>query len=148
CRRLRPTRRAFAVVTNVGDAMDAAVSQTNVSAAYGQVVWSWRRDRGVKFAGIIPRATVATNAAHRGEHEVRRKAIAWGMSECSPLNLYASVPFLCARAHETAGAARTPAPPRPLFLREGRRICRPRAKMRREIARLCPLSSRALLSQW
>src|SRR4051794_32739420 len=37
------------------------------------------------------------------------------MSECSPLNLYASVPFLCARAHETAGAARTPAPPRPLF---------------------------------
>src|SRR5947209_7085746 len=59
--------------------------------------------------------TVAKKAAHRGEHEVRRKAIAWGMSECSPLNLYASVPFLCARAHETAGAARTPAPPRPLI---------------------------------
>src|SRR3982750_3592124 len=72
-------------------------------------------------------ATVATNAAHRGEHEVRRKAIAWGMSECSPLNLYASVPFLCARAHETAGAARTPAPPRPLFSREGQCRCTTRA---------------------
>src|SRR4051794_21882091 len=32
-----------------GDAMDAAVSRTNGAAAYGQVVWSWRRDRGVKF---------------------------------------------------------------------------------------------------
>jgi hypothetical protein len=31
-------------------------------------VWSWRRDRGVKLAVDIPPATVATNAAHRGEH--------------------------------------------------------------------------------
>jgi hypothetical protein len=82
---------------------------------YGQVVWFWRRDPGVKSVGVLLPATVTKKAAHRGEHEVRRKTIAWGMSECSPLNLYASVPFLCARAHETAGAARTPAPPRPLL---------------------------------
>ena len=37
-------------------------------AAYGEVVWSWRRDRGVKLADDIPPATVANNAAHRGEH--------------------------------------------------------------------------------
>ena len=36
----------------------------------------------------------------------------------SPLNLYASVPFLAQLAHATAGAARTPAPPRPLFGRK------------------------------
>src|SRR5881227_852213 len=95
---------------------------------YGQVVWFWRRDPGVKLAGIILQATVAKKAAHREEHEVRRKAIAWGMSECSPLNLYASVPFLCARAHETAGAARTPAPPRPLFRERGQFRCTTRAK--------------------
>jgi hypothetical protein len=27
--------------------------------AYGEVVWSWRRDAGVKLAGSIPPATVA-----------------------------------------------------------------------------------------
>ena len=35
------------------------------AAAYGEVVWSWRRDRGVKLADDIPLATVARNAAHR-----------------------------------------------------------------------------------
>jgi hypothetical protein len=37
-------------------------------AAYGEVVWFWRRDRGVDFAGGIPQTTVTTNAAHREEH--------------------------------------------------------------------------------
>jgi len=36
--------------------------------ADGEVVWSWRRDRGVKSAGSISLMTVANNAAHRGEH--------------------------------------------------------------------------------
>src|SRR5262245_57121074 len=53
-------------------AMDAVASGDLVTrrnaAAYGEVVWSWRRDRGVKSAGVIPLATVARNAAHRGEH--------------------------------------------------------------------------------
>jgi hypothetical protein len=38
------------------------------ATADGEVVWSWRRDRGVKLAEDIPPATVAKNAAHRGEH--------------------------------------------------------------------------------
>jgi hypothetical protein len=37
-------------------------------AAYGEVVWSWRRDPGVKLARSIALTTVARNAAHRGEH--------------------------------------------------------------------------------
>ena len=48
------------------------------TAAYGEVVWSWRRDPGVKLAGSIPLTTVAKEAAHRGEHEANRKAIARG----------------------------------------------------------------------
>ena len=50
--------------------------------AYGEVVWSWRRDAGAKLAGSVPPATVANKPAHRGEHEVSRKAIAQGMSDC------------------------------------------------------------------
>jgi len=56
------------------DAMDAVGvrrvrSPDEMLAAYGEVVWSWRRDRGVKSAGRHPDlATVANNAAHRGEH--------------------------------------------------------------------------------
>ena len=57
-------------------------------AAYGEVVWSWRRDPGVKLRGSSPaRATVAKEAAHRGEHEISRKAIARGKPGCFWLNL-------------------------------------------------------------
>src|SRR5438552_16096938 len=36
----------------------------------------------LSFAGSVPPATVTTKPAHRGEHEVSRKAIAQGMSDC------------------------------------------------------------------
>ena len=45
---------------------------------YGEVVWSWRRDAGVKFARSFSRMTVTTRPLHRGENEVSRKAIARG----------------------------------------------------------------------
>jgi hypothetical protein len=48
------------------------------AAADGEAVWSWRRDRGVKLARSIGLTTVATNAAHRGEHEISRNTIARG----------------------------------------------------------------------
>src|SRR5215207_10705028 len=51
--------------------------------AYGEVVWSWRRDRGVYPARLVAGlATVTKNAAHRGEHEGNRKTIAWGKPGC------------------------------------------------------------------
>ena len=46
--------------------------------AYGEVVWSWRRDPGVKLRGNAHVATVAKEAAHRGERERSRKTIARG----------------------------------------------------------------------
>jgi hypothetical protein len=64
-------------------AMDAVASggfypPDENAAAYGEVVWSWRRDPGVKLAQNIAPATVARKAAHRGEHEGIRKTIARG----------------------------------------------------------------------
>src|SRR5216117_2884164 len=50
--------------------------------AYGEVVWSWHRDAGAKLAGSVPPMTVAKKPAHRGEHEVSRKAIARGRPGC------------------------------------------------------------------
>ena len=67
------------------DAMDAASvrrvrSPDETLAAYGEVVWSWRRDRGVYPARLVAGlATVTKNAAHRGELVISRKAIAHGM---------------------------------------------------------------------
>jgi len=46
--------------------------------ADGEVVWSWRRDPGVKLCGKPHMATVARKAAHRGEHEAVVKTIARG----------------------------------------------------------------------
>ena len=55
------------------DAMDAAASGSSLpdenAVAYGEFVWSWRRDRGVYPARLVAgSATVTINAAHRGEH--------------------------------------------------------------------------------
>src|SRR2546430_17206459 len=46
-----PPEGRIAIVTTrwARDAMDAAFSTANGSAAYGEVVWSWRRDAGVKL---------------------------------------------------------------------------------------------------
>ena len=38
------------------------------AAAYGEIVWSWRRDPGATLAGVFPSATGARKAAPRGEH--------------------------------------------------------------------------------
>ena len=76
-----PPEGRIAIVTTrwARDAMDAAAPGSIIfgpderAAAYGKVVWSWRRDAGVKFAGrSFPRMTVATKPAHRGEHEGNR----------------------------------------------------------------------------
>jgi hypothetical protein len=76
-----PTEGRIAIVMTrwARDAMDAAASGSIIfgpdesAAAYGEVVWSWRRDAGVKFAGrSFLRMTVATKPAHRGEREGNR----------------------------------------------------------------------------
>ena len=71
--------------------------------------------------------TVAKKPAHRGEHEVSRKAIAQGMSDCLRCPVCSCAPKCAFLAHETAGAARTRHSLRPLFSR-ARFSCKTRAK--------------------
>src|SRR5216110_2145160 len=59
--------------------------------------------------------TVEKEPAHRGEHEVSRKTIAQGMSECFRCPVCSCAPKCTFLAHETAGAARTRHSLRPLF---------------------------------
>src|SRR5436190_24362591 len=80
-----PHEGRFAIVTERWPGLQWALRRQvwlsmpdETQAAYGEVVWSWRRDRGVYFAGGIPQTTVTKNAAHRGEHEANRKTIARG----------------------------------------------------------------------
>ena len=136
------------VVTTRGarDVMDALASGVFLTPdenakAYGEVVWSWRRDAGAKLVELS--ASDGDNKpAHRGEHEVSRKAIAQGMSECFRCPVCSCAPNVQFLAHETAGAARTRHSLRPLF-GEGQRICKSSGKTCRENANVCPPSLRA-----
>ena len=74
---LSPCRQEgrFAIVTKRGAGCDGRLRRQACfgepgenAAAYGEVVWSWRRDRGVYAGRQVPQATVTRNAAHRGEH--------------------------------------------------------------------------------
>ena len=47
--------------------------------ADGEVVWSWRSEAGVKFAGYVPRTTVATKRWSPRRARISRKTIARGM---------------------------------------------------------------------
>jgi hypothetical protein len=87
-RRLEEGR--FAIVTNVGSGMrwtqwcrSARVAPTNDAKAYGEVVWSWRPDAGAKLCGMIHKATGARKPGPRGERDISRKTIAWGMPDVS-----------------------------------------------------------------
>ena len=49
-------------VRDVMDALASGVFTPDENAkAYGEVVWSWRRDAGAKLAGSVPPATVTTS---------------------------------------------------------------------------------------
>ena len=52
------------------------------AAAYGEVVWSWRRDPGATSAGFVRSATGARKAASPGRARISRKTIARGKPGC------------------------------------------------------------------
>ena len=58
--------------------MDALISQASDIDAYGQAVWSWHLDAGVKFAGD-PQATEANKPDTPGRSRSSRKTIAQGV---------------------------------------------------------------------
>jgi hypothetical protein len=76
----RPHEGRFAIVTIRGAGCDGRKgAQTMRTGAYGQAVWSWHLDAGVKLRKAICAATVAKEPEHRGERGVSRKAIAQGV---------------------------------------------------------------------
>ena len=85
---------------------------------------------------------MTTSPLHRGEREVSRKAIAQGMSECSPLPCM----LVCAKCAtfgtRDRGCSAHPAFPAPSIFEGGKRICITRAKSRREIADAYSLARR------
>jgi len=50
---------------------DASCADEN-AAAYGEVVWSWRRDPGATLAGVFPLTTGARKAASPGRARISR----------------------------------------------------------------------------
>ena len=102
---------------DVMDALASGVFDAGRNAgAYGEVVWSWRRDAGAKFLrSTLLRGDGDNKPAHRGERDISRKAIAQGMSECFRCPVCSCAPTMCILAHETAGAARTRHSLRPLL---------------------------------
>src|SRR5262245_38993034 len=97
--------------------------------AYGQVVWFWRRDAGVKLAGAIRPATVTTSPLTGKSTKYAVKPLRRGC-RCvhrSPVCSCAAI-LLRSLAHETAGAARTRHSLRPLFRRRDNEIWKTRAE--------------------
>ena len=103
----------MAIVTKRWDGMRWTLLFRRASAdewtkAYGEVVWSWRRDAGAKPCGSFPQGDGDNKPAHWGEHEVSRKAIAQGMSECFRSPVCSCAPNAQFLAHETAGNSNGP----------------------------------------
>jgi hypothetical protein len=104
--------------------------------AYGEVVWFWRRDAGAKLA-VIFASDGDNKPAHRGEHDISRKAIAQGMSECSPLTCMLVCAFLCATGTRDRGCSAHPAFPAPSVLKRDNEFGNNSGKPCRENADAC-----------
>ena len=64
--------------------------------AYGEVVWSWRRDAGAKFLGSkLLRGDGDNKPAHRGEHEISRNPLRRESRIASAEPVCSCAPFLC-----------------------------------------------------
>src|SRR3954464_5916631 len=102
----------------------------DAAASGGLARWAKRSQRTAKSCGPgaatvasilredIPQTTVTINAAHRGEHEVSRKAIARGKAgclgcTCSPCPCASHMGCPCAPAHGIYGRSQRPAFPAP-----------------------------------
>src|SRR4029453_11111782 len=118
------------------------------------LLFSRRLDEGVRRSRVVlaPRCwrqawwsnlqvTVAKKPAHRGEHDISRKAIAQGMSECFRSPVCSCAPNAQFLAHETAGAACTRHSLRPL-VRGGTTRLENSGETCREIAVAWPILTR------
>ena len=80
-------------------------------SAYGEVVWSWRRGCWRQARGTCPASDGGKQPVHRGDHVISRKAIAQGMSVCSPLTCMLVCAFSYAQMHTRPRVQRAPGIP-------------------------------------
>jgi hypothetical protein len=127
------------------DAMDAAASgvlhRTKTLAAYGEVVWSWRRDPGVYPPCLCGCGNGDNKGRSPGRARISRKAIARGKPGCLGCTCQTRVRSSTTIAHGAAGAVGARLSLRPL-ISEGQRIRRTQAKSRRENESVCPCCHR------
>ena len=104
---------------DVMDALASGVFDAGRNAgAYGEVVWSWRRDAGAKFLrSTLLRGDGDNKPAHRGERDISRKAIAQGMSECFRCPVCSCAPTMHIFGTRDRGCSVHPAFPAPSFRR-------------------------------
>jgi hypothetical protein len=116
-----PPEGRIAIVTTrwARDAMDAAVQRRMFCCVRSsRVVLAPRMLAKSSWEAILSGATVTTSSLHRGEHEVSRKAIAQGMSVCSPLTCMLVCRHSCALWHMRPRVQRAPGIPCALSLQE------------------------------
>jgi hypothetical protein len=106
------------------------------AAAYGEVVWSWRRDPGATLAASLPLTTGARKAASPGRVRISRKPIARGKPGCLGCTCQIRVHSFTTFAHGAAGAVSARLSLRPLRFR-GTTRCKPQAESRRENEGAC-----------
>src|SRR5689334_8049823 len=116
----------------------ASRSADENAAAYGEIVWSWRRDPGATPAGAIPPATGARKAASPGRARISRQTIARGRPGCLGCTCLIRVRSLLPIAHGAAGAVGARPSLRPLSKREQAKMQNSGNTEPRERERLSP----------
>jgi len=100
-------------------------------AAYGEIVWSWRRDRGVYPPLLFGCGNGDNQRRSPGRARISRKAIARGRPGCPGCTCQTRVRLLTTHCTRCCGCRRRPAFPAP-SVQEGQRRCKPRAIVSRE----------------
>src|SRR5689334_23702181 len=91
--------------------MDAKAARRSLADAYGQAVWSWRPDAGVKFVDGFHGRRWLKSPAHRGERGAAVKTIAQGMPvfrRYLSLLACAKCTFLCTQGSRVRPASGIP----------------------------------------
>jgi hypothetical protein len=143
-------RGALRNVTDAGSGMrwTRAARLTGEPDADGKIVWSWRPDAGAKLAEAIPPVTGARKPGPRGERDISRKTIAWGMpdvSGASAVNTRVHTPTT--KRTRGCGCIGHPAFPAPSDLQMAENSRSNLAQTCGEIAKLCLLFSLPALSR-
>jgi hypothetical protein len=138
-----PQEGRFAVVTKRGLGCDgrcgvryAQARRTKTPAAYGEVVWSWRRDPGVKPRGKSHAGDGGKRGRSPGRARISRKAIARGRPGCLGCTCQTRVRSLLS-LHTVLRVQSAPGLPCALCQREGQRDAKLRRNSRRENAPCC-----------